>query len=620
MARSQPSGGPRCGLAERTGASRPPPGRGSVSPHPAAGTPEWRRLQEVPRGRAPWRHWGPYLSERAWGTVREDYSADGDAWGFFPFDHARSRAYRWNEDGLAGVCDDRQTLCLAFALWNGRDPFLKERIFGLTGTGQPRRGRQGVLVVPRLDAHPLVDALALHVPAGRFPYERADRGERAAGPADPEYELVDTGMFDEAVLRVTADYAKAGPEDILIERLGAQPGPEPAPSTCSPRSGSATPGRGRRPHGPRSASRAGSLRAAPRPRPPPARRPAPARRAALLRQRDQRAPPLGWRRRRRVPQGRHQRPRRRRRARPSTRGSGARRRRSGTGRASPRASGDRCGCASTAPPRRATRRGLRRVMQAAPPRGRRILRRADPAGRSADEAAGACARPSPACCGASSSTITTSSAGWTATRPPAPAGRAPEGRNHDWPHLDNRDVISMPDKWEYPWYAAWDLAFHCVTLAHVDPAFAKSQLDPDLPRVVHAPERAAPRLRVGPLATSIRRCTPGRRCASTRSRRDERLRLPRARVPQADHQLHLVGEPQGRRGPQRLLRAGSWGWTTSASSTAPRRCPPAACSSSRTAPPGWRCTAWVCWRSRSTLAPRRQPTRTSPPSSSSTSP
>ena len=103
------------------------------SPHPAVGTAEWRRLHEVPRGRAPWRHWGPYLSERAWGTVREDYSADGDAWGFFPHDHARSRAYRWNEDGLAGVCDDRQTLCLALASGTGADPILKERIFGLDG-------------------------------------------------------------------------------------------------------------------------------------------------------------------------------------------------------------------------------------------------------------------------------------------------------------------------------------------------------------------------------------------------------------------------------------------------------------------------------------------------------
>src|SRR5947209_18954856 len=96
------------------------------------GAAERARLDEAERG-VPWRRWGPYLAERAWGTVREDYSADGDAWSSFPHDHARSRAYRWSEDGLGGICDDRQLLCLAFAFWNGHDPILKERVFGLTG-------------------------------------------------------------------------------------------------------------------------------------------------------------------------------------------------------------------------------------------------------------------------------------------------------------------------------------------------------------------------------------------------------------------------------------------------------------------------------------------------------
>src|SRR5438477_8875367 len=137
------------------------------------------RLQEVPHGRAPWRRWGPYLAERAWGTVREDYSATGEAWDSFPHDHARSRAYRWNEDGLAGICDDRQLLCFALAFWNGRDPILKERIFGLTGPeGQPRRTCQGVLVVPRLDPDAFVDAVALHVSANRVPVRAARGRER----------------------------------------------------------------------------------------------------------------------------------------------------------------------------------------------------------------------------------------------------------------------------------------------------------------------------------------------------------------------------------------------------------------------------------------------------------
>ena len=119
---------------------------------------ERARLADADAGGAPWRAWGPYLSERAWGTVREDYSADGSAWDHFPHDHARSRAYRWSEDGLAGVCDSRQTFCLGLALWNGVDPLLKERIVRPDRPGgQPRRGRQGLLVVPRLHAHPLVD-------------------------------------------------------------------------------------------------------------------------------------------------------------------------------------------------------------------------------------------------------------------------------------------------------------------------------------------------------------------------------------------------------------------------------------------------------------------------------
>jgi len=112
---------------------------------------ENRRLEEARTKHVAWRQWGPYLSERQWGTVREDYSETGDAWNFFTHDHARSRAYRWGEDGIAGISDDQQHLCFAVALWNGKDPILKERLFGLTNSeGQPRRGREGVLLLPRL--------------------------------------------------------------------------------------------------------------------------------------------------------------------------------------------------------------------------------------------------------------------------------------------------------------------------------------------------------------------------------------------------------------------------------------------------------------------------------------
>ncbi len=127
---------------------------------------ERRRLENQRRGTENWRQWGPYLSERAWGTVREDYGAGGDAWGFLPHEHARSRAYRWNEDGLGGICDENQILCFALALWNGRDPILKERAFGLTGVaGQSRRGRQGGLLLPRRHAQPQLPALSLQVSA-----------------------------------------------------------------------------------------------------------------------------------------------------------------------------------------------------------------------------------------------------------------------------------------------------------------------------------------------------------------------------------------------------------------------------------------------------------------------
>ena len=195
-------------------------------------TAEHERIASAPPDRpGDWKAIGPYLSERAWGTVREDYSADGEAWEYFPHEHARSRAYRWSEDGLAGICDLEQRMCFALAFWNGRDPFLKERIFGLDRPrGQPRRGRQGVLVVRRRDADRLVAALALPLPAGRVPVRAAARGERAARPArDREFELVDTGVFDDdRYWQIAADYAKAAPRDLCLRIRVRNAGPEAA--------------------------------------------------------------------------------------------------------------------------------------------------------------------------------------------------------------------------------------------------------------------------------------------------------------------------------------------------------------------------------------------------------
>jgi len=181
-------------------------------------------------GRAPWRRWGPYLSERGWGTVREDYSADGDAWGFFPHDHARSRAYRWNEDGLAGVCDDRQLLCFALAVWNGRDPILKERIFGLSGP-EGNHGEDAKEYWWYLDSTPTHSFMRWRYmyPQAAFPYDRLVAENRARGRGDPEFELVDTGVFDAGrYWELTAEYAKATPEDLRIRITARNLGPEPA--------------------------------------------------------------------------------------------------------------------------------------------------------------------------------------------------------------------------------------------------------------------------------------------------------------------------------------------------------------------------------------------------------
>ncbi len=200
-------------------------------------TAEHRRLAEA-TGRAeddlfdanPWYEWGPYLAERAWGTVREDYSADGNAWASFPHDHARSRAYRWNEDGMAGISDIRHELCLALGLWNGVDPILKERMFGLTGP----EGNHGEDVkecwwyLEGLPSHALL-RWRYHYPQAPFPYADlvAENGRR--GKLEPEYELIDTGVFDDGrfwIVEVT--YAKVSPTEILCQIDIENHGPDEA--------------------------------------------------------------------------------------------------------------------------------------------------------------------------------------------------------------------------------------------------------------------------------------------------------------------------------------------------------------------------------------------------------
>ena len=179
---------------------------------------EKQRLTEDNACRQNWRRWGPYLSERQWGTVREDYSPGGTAWEYFPHDHARSRAYRWGEDGLAGFSDDWQHLCLSLALWNGNDPILKERLFGLTNA-EGNHGEDVKELYYYLDATPTHSYLKFlyKYPQAEFPYARLVEENRRRGEEQPEFELLDTGVFDaDRYFDVFVEYAKAAPDDILM--------------------------------------------------------------------------------------------------------------------------------------------------------------------------------------------------------------------------------------------------------------------------------------------------------------------------------------------------------------------------------------------------------------------
>jgi len=193
-------------------------------------TKEEIRLAESGTRRKHWKRWGPYLSERAWGTVREDYSPHGNAWEYLPHDHARSRAYRWNEDGLAGISDRRQMICFALALWNERDPILKERIFGLTGN-EGNHGEDVKEYYFYLDSTPTHSYMKClyKYPQAEFPYTQLVEENRRRSEADPEFELLDTGVFEEnRYFDLTVEYAKASPEDILVRIRVTNRGPEAA--------------------------------------------------------------------------------------------------------------------------------------------------------------------------------------------------------------------------------------------------------------------------------------------------------------------------------------------------------------------------------------------------------
>ncbi|MCL4543480.1 MAG: glucosidase [Chloroflexi bacterium] len=438
---------------------------------------ERSRVTEVPRGRAPWRRWGPYLSERAWGTVREDYSADGNAWDYFPHDHARSRAYRWNEDGLAGICDDRQYLCFALAMWNGQDPIIKERIFGLTGH-QGNHGEDAKEYWWYVDSTPTHSWMQWQYvyPQRAFPYEQLIVENARRGRSDPEFELEDTGIFDGGRYWViTAEYAKATPEDIAIRIWVHNEGPEDATIDILPtlwfRNTWSWGRNERRPQlrleDKRIVADHYSLGRRFVTWEPDAE--------ALFCENETNFPRL-W----------------------------------GSDLVTPYPKdgiNDHIvqGAATVNPDHTGTKAALRFHL-VVPAGGTAVVRL-----RLSDSATGSSASIDetlekrrkeadqyyeellPNSTSQDEKRIARQAfAGllWSKqfyhysvehwlegdpTFPPPPAQRW-SGRNVDWRHLNNRDVISMPDKWEYPWYAAWDLAFHCIALAHVDPALAKDQL------------------------------------------------------------------------------------------------------------------------------------------------
>ncbi len=443
----------------------------------AALTAEEIRLEESRTRQSHWKRWGPYLSERAWGTVREDYSEHGTAWEYLSHDAARSKAYRWNEDGIAGISDRHQRVCFAIALWNGRDPILKERIFGLTGN-EGNHGedvKEYYFYLDSTPTHSHMKYLYKYTQA-EFPYAQLVEENRRRGKGEREFELLDTGVFDDnRYFDVEVEYAKGAPEDLLIRVNVSNRGPEAAElhllptvwfrNTWSWHNGAAKP----------------VLREA----------------GGAIDIEGQRrlfcegAPELLF-----------------------TENETNTRRLYGHDNGTRFAKdgindfvvhGD---IDAVNPARIGTKAAARYRLTI--PAGETVtvkLRLTDatviknPLGKEFDrtfalrqqEADEYYATVIPKEISADAKLVMRQSFGgllWSkqfyhyvvkdwlegdSATPPPPANRV-NGRNSDWAHLYNADVISMPDKWEYPWYAAWDLAFHCVPLALVDSEFAKEQL------------------------------------------------------------------------------------------------------------------------------------------------
>jgi hypothetical protein len=451
---------------------------------PAVGTTvEHRRLADSAARRADWKHWGPYVAERAWGTVREDYSPNGDAWSYFPHDHARSRAYRWNEDGLAGFCNRFQNLCLALALWNGKDPILKERLFGLTND-EGNHGedvKEYYFYLDGVPSHAYMRMLYKY-PQVEYPYARLVAENRARSRTEPEFELVDAigdALRAGRYFDVIVEYAKADQEDILCRVTAFNRGPEPAELHVLPQTWFRNTwswgydGR-------RSEMRAEGPN-----------------RVRI----DHRHLGVRWWY---VDAG----------ARPLellfTENETNTERLFGVPNASPHVKDafheyvvdgrrDRVN-----PARRGTKAASYCRARLGPGESFIVRTRLSPAsiddpfsdftdiveGRIAEADAYYAAVQPPGLSDDARLVQRQAYAGllwskqfyhygvelWRDGDPAGPPPLRKSGRNAGWRHVYNLDVLSVPDKWEYPWFAAWDTAFHCIPLARLDPEWAKRQL------------------------------------------------------------------------------------------------------------------------------------------------
>jgi hypothetical protein len=459
-------------------------------------TEEDKRLDQAREGHEKWRLWGPYLAERAWGTVREDYSADGAAWDCFPHDHARSKTYRWNEDGLAGICDERQFLCFALALWNGQDAILKERLFGLNA----HEGNHGEDVkeyyfyLDNTPTHAYMKCLYKY-PQRAFPYTQLVEENRRRTKHDPEYELLDTGIFDDdKYFDIFVEYAKAAPDDILIQITVINRGTETATldllptiwfrNTWSwgydlprPKLGVYTP------HVRTAESEHEAIICAEH---------------SILGtyyltcQGVKGAPPeLLFTENETNNQRLYNAPNahafvkdgindyivkgRKDAINPAQQGT----------KAAAHYHLELQGGETQAVRLRLAAKAAQTESLAAPFANILELRM-----READEFYATTAPESLSADGRNVQRQAFAGMLWSKqfynydvrrwllgdpAYPEPPESRW-QGRNHDWTHLNNSDIISMPDKWEYPWFAAWDWAFHCLTFALIDPDFAKEQL------------------------------------------------------------------------------------------------------------------------------------------------